>query len=157
MVEVKLNTEIECSAADCWQIFGGKYAEISVWKSGMSSSTAEGEPVGDSPIGSRKLKASGLTFSEKLVHFNNAERAFTYEVVGLPFVVSSAKNEWKFTETNGTATLQMHLRLQTATGFGWILNGLLRKNLTKEMGKLHQEFKYFMENGEVHPRKAKEM
>ena len=44
-----------------------------------------------------------------------------------------------------------------AAGFGWLLGGLLRKNMAKEMGKLHQEFKYYMENGEVHPRKAKEL
>lgn len=157
MIEIKLDTEIDKSAEECWQVFGGKYAEIATWKSGMSSSVAEGEPVGDSPIGSRKLKASGLSFSEKLIHFSNAERAFTYEVIGLPFVVSSAKNVWKFTELNGKATLNMHLKLQTAIGFGWLLNGLLRKNLTKEMGKLHQEFKYFIENEEVHPRKAKEL
>ena len=157
MIEIKLSTEIEKTAEECWQVFGGKYADISTWKAGMSSSVAEGGPIGDSPIGSRKLKASGLTFSEKLVHFSNAERAFTYEVIGLPFVVSSAKNEWKFTEANGKATLHMHLRLEIATGFGWLLSGLLNKNMSKEMGKLHQEFKYYMEKGEVHPRKAKEL
>lgn len=123
----------------------------------MKSSDAEGEPFGDSTVGSRKIKASGLTFSEKLIHFSNTERAFTYQVTGLPFVVSSVTNEWKFSEMDGRATLHMHLRLQSATGFGWLLNGLLQKNMTKEMGKLHQEFKYFMENGEVHPRKAKEL
>ena len=156
MIEVKLSTEIEKTADECWQVFGGKYADISKWKAGMSSSVAEGGPIGDSPIGSRKLKASGLTFSEKLVRFSNAERAFTYEVIGLPFVVSSANNEWKFTEENGKAMLHMHLRLQVANGFGWLLGGLLSKNMGKEMGRLHQEFKYFMENGSPHPRKVKE-
>ena len=156
MIEIKLSTDIEKTAEECWSVFGGKYADISTWKAGMTSSVAEGDPVGDSPIGSRKLKASGLTFSEKLVHFSNAERAFTYEVIGLPFVVSSAKNEWKFSEVNGKATLHMHLRLEIATGFAWILGGILSKNMSKEMGKLHQEFKYYMEKGEVHPRKAKE-
>ncbi|MBP9151092.1 MAG: SRPBCC family protein [Flavobacteriales bacterium] len=157
MVEIKLNTEINKSAEECWQVFGGGYTDIYTWKSDIQSSDAEGEPFGDCPVGSRKIKTSGLSFSEKLIHFSNAERAFTYEVVGLPFVVSSAKNEWKFSETNGKATLHMHLRLQTLTGFGWLLNGLLQKNMTKEMGKLHQEFKHFMENGEVHPRKEKEL
>lgn len=156
MIEIKLSTEIKKSAEECWQVFGGGYADISKWKSGMSSSEAEGEPFGDSPIGSRKLKASGLTFSEKLVHFNNTERAFTYEVIGLPFVVKGARNEWKFTDNEGIATLHMNLNLQMANGFAWLLGGLLKKNMTKEMGKLHQEFKYFMENGEPHPRKVKE-
>lgn len=155
MIEIKLSTEIEKSAEECWKIFGGKYSEISVWKSGMSSSEAEGEPFQDSPIGSRKLKASGLTFSEKLVHFSNSERAFTYEVIGLPFVVKSARNEWRFSETNGVSSLHMRLKMQVANGFGWLLNGLLNKNMTKEMGKLHQEFKYFMENGKPHPRSNK--
>jgi len=155
MIEIKLNTDIEKSADECWKVFGGGYTDIYKWKSVMTSSDAEGAPFGDSPVGSRKIKASGLSFSEKLIHFSNAERAFTYQVIGLPFVVSSAKNEWKFSETDGKATLHMHLRIQTATGFGWLLNGLLQKNMTKEMGKLHQEYKYFMENGEVHPRKKK--
>ncbi|MCF8278470.1 MAG: SRPBCC family protein [Flavobacteriales bacterium] len=153
MIEIKLNTEIEKSAEECWQVFGGGYANIYQWKSGMTSSDAEGGPFEDSPIASRKIKASGLSFSEKLIHFSNAERAFTYEVIGMPFVVSSAKNEWKIFEMAGKATLHMHLRLQVAAGFGWLLNGLLKKNMTKEMGKLHQEFKYFMENGKPHPRK----
>ena len=157
MIEIKLNTEINRSAEECWKVFGGGYTNIYQWKSGMISSDAEGEPFGDSPVGSRKIKTSAISFSEKLVHFSNSERAFTYQVMGLPFVVSSAKNEWKFSESEGKATLHMHLRLQIATGFGWLLGGLLRKNMTKEMGKLHQEFKYFMENGEVHPRKAKEL
>ena len=157
MVEIKLNTEIDKSADECWKVLGNGYTDIYKWMSGVTSSDAEGEPFGDSPVGSRKMVASGITFSEKLVHFSNAERAFTYEVLGLPFVIKSAKNEWRFTETNGKATLKMHLRLQATAGFGWLLNGLLKKNMTKAMGKLHQEFKYYMENGEVHPRKAKEL
>ena len=72
-------------------------------------------------------------------------------------MVSNATNVWNFSESEGKATLNMHLKLQVATGFGWLLGGLLRKNMAKEMGKLHQEFKYYMENGEVHPRKAKEL
>lgn len=157
MIEIKLNTEINRSAEECWKVFGGGYTNIYQWKSGMISSDAEGEPFGDSPVGSRKIKTPAISFSEKLVHFSNSERAFTYQVMGLPFVVSSAKNEWKFSESEGKATLHMHLRLQIATGFGWLLGGVLSKNMSKEMGKLHQEFKYFMENGEVHPRKAKEL
>lgn len=155
MIEIKLNTEIEKSADECWKDFGGGYTDIYKWKSGINSSNAEGEPFEDSPVGSRKIKTPTISFSEKLVHFSNAERAFTYEVIGLPFVVKSTSNEWKFTETDGKATLHMHLCMQTATGFGWLLNGLLKKNISKEMGKLHQEFKYFMEKGEPHPRKQK--
>lgn len=157
MIEIKLETEIEKSADECWKVFGGGYTDIYKWKSAMTSSDAEGEPFGDSPVGSRKIKASGITFSEKLLHFSNAERAFTYQVTGLPFVVSGAKNEWEFSESNGKATLHMHLRVQLATGFGWLLNGIVKKNMTKEMGKLHQEFKHYMERGEVHPRKAKKL
>ncbi|MBL4587421.1 MAG: SRPBCC family protein [Flavobacteriales bacterium] len=154
---IQLSIEIERSAEECWAVFGGKYAEISVWKAGMKSSEAEGEPFGDAPYGSRKLKASGLTFSEKLVHFSNAERAFTYEVVGLPFVISSARNEWHFSGENGKATLHMKLNLQILNGFGWLLGGLLKKNMTKEMGKLLEEFKFYMENGKPHPRKQREL
>lgn len=157
MIEIKLNTEINKSAEECWKVFGGGYTNIYQWKSGMISSDAEGEPFGDSPVGSRKIKTPAISFSEKLIHFSNSERAFTYQVMGLPFVVSYAKNEWKFSESEGKATLHMHLRLQIAIGFGWLLGGVLSKNMAKEMGKLHQEFKYFMENGEVHPRKVKEL
>ena len=157
MIDIQLSTEIDKSAEECWKVFGNGYTDIYKWMSGVTSSIAEGEPFGDSPVGSRKLKAQGITFSEKLVHFSNAERAFTYEVLGLPFVVKSAKNKWSFSESDGKATLNMHLRLQTATGFGWLLNGLLEKNMTKAMGKLHQEFKYYMEHGTVHPRKAKKL
>lgn len=154
MIEVKLSTEINRTAEECWKVFGGGFADIHRWKSGMSSSVAEGGPVGDSPIGSRKIKASGLTFSEKLTHFSNAERAFSYEVVGLPFVVKNAENRWHFSESDGKTTLHMHLTIEIQSGFGWLLEGLLRKNMTKEMGRLHQEFSYFMENGKPHPRKG---
>ena len=157
MIEIKLNTEIDKSAEECWKVFGGGYTDIYKWLSGVSSSDAEGEPFGESPVGSRKIVTPAVSFSEKLVHFSNAERAFTYEVLGLPFVVKSARNEWSFSEVDGKATLNMHLQLQTATGFGWLLNGLLKKNMTKAMGKLHSDFKYYMENGEVHPRKAREL
>jgi hypothetical protein len=156
MIEIKLETEIGKSADECWNVFGGGYTDIYKWKSALTSSDAEGQPFGDSPVGSRKIKTSGITFSEKLIHFSNAERAFTYQVIGLPFVIASVKNEWKFSETDGKATLHMHLQARTATGFGWLLNCIVKKNMTKEMGKLHQEFKHFMETGEVHPRKAKE-
>jgi hypothetical protein len=157
MIEIKLNTEINKPADECWKVFGNGYTDIYKWMSGVTSSEAEGEPFGESPVGSRKLKAQGITFSEKLVHFSNAERAFTYEVLGLPFVIKSARNEWSFTETNGKATLNMHLRIELLGGFGWVLNGLVKKQMSKAMYLLHQEFKYYMENGVVHPRKAKEL
>ena len=157
MIEIELKTEIDRSADECWKVFGLGYANIYQWKSGMTSSDAEGGPFQDSPISSRKIKTSGLSFSEELIHFSHAGRAFTYEVVGLQFMVDSARNEWKFSEANGKATLHMHLRIQAASGFGWLLNALLRKAMTKEMGKLHQEFKHYLEEGKVHPRKAKEL
>lgn len=157
MIEVQLNTEIHRSAEECWKVFGGGYADIDKWMSGLDRSEAEGEPFGDSPIGSRKLHSRGISFSEKLIHFSNAERAFTYEVLGLPFVVKSAQNEWRFSETEGKATLHMHLRVEVMSGFGWLLNGILKKQMGKAMYVLHKDFKYFMENGEVHPRKAKEL
>lgn len=156
MIAIELNTVIHCPADDCWKVFGGRYADIHTWKSGMKSSIGEGEPFGDSPIGSRKLEASGLTFSEKLIHFSNTERAFTYEVVGLPFVIERVVNKWHFSEFDGKATLHMNLSIKVLNGLGWLLNGVLKKNMSKEMGKLHQEFKFFMENGKPHPRKAKE-
>lgn len=157
MIEIQLNTEIDKSAEECWKVFGGGYTDIYKWLSGVRSSDAEGEPFGESPVGSRKIVTPAVSFSEKLIHFSNSERAFTYEVLGLPFVVKSARNEWSFSEVDGKAILNMHLQLQTATGFGWLLNGLLKKNMTKAMGKLHSDFKYYMENGEVHPRKAREL
>jgi hypothetical protein len=157
MIEIQLSTEIDNSADECWEVFGNGYTDIYKWMSGVTSSEAEGEPVGESPVGSRKLKAQGITFSEKLVHFSNAERAFTYEVIGLPFVVKSAKNEWRFSESDGKATLHMHLRIEVMNGFGWLLNGLVKNQMSKSMYLLHQDFKYFMENGEVHPRKAREL
>ena len=157
MIEIILATEIDKSANECWNVFGAGYTNIYKWKSGMISSDAEGEPFGNSPVGSRKIKTPAINFSEKLIHFSNAERAFTYQVLGLPFVIKSATHVWKFSGDDEKATLYMHLKLQVASGFGWILNGLIEKNMTKAMGKLHQEFKHYMETGGVHPRKAKEL
>lgn len=157
MIEIHLSTKINCSADKCWQVFGNGYTDIYKWLSGVTSSEAEGEPFRESPVGSRRIKTPAISFSEKLIHFSNEERAFTYQVIGLPFVVNHAMNEWRFTPNGEGATLHMHLKLQTATGFGWLLNGLLRKELTKAMSNLHEDFKYYMENGEVHPRKAKEL
>ena len=157
MMEIQLHTQINCSAQDCWKVFGNGYADIYKWLSGVTSSDAEGEPFGESPVGSRRIKTPTISFSEKLIHFSNEGRTFTYQVIGLPFVVKHATNEWRFTSNGESATLHMHLKLQTATGFGWLLNGLLKKNLTKAMNNLHEDFKYYMENGKVHPRKAKEL
>lgn len=155
MIEIELSTEIEKSADECWKVFGGRYADIHKWLSGVTSSNAEGEPFGESPVGSRRIKTPTISFSEKLIHFSNAERAFTYQVIGLPFVVKSAINEWHFSENGENSKLNMHLKLEAAMGFGWLLNGLLKKNIGKAMYLLHQDFKYYMEKGEVHPRKAK--
>ena len=157
MIEIKIETEIDQSADKCWAIFGGRYASIQDWMSGVSKSEAEGGSFQDSPISSRKIYSKGISFSEKLTLFSNEQRAFNYEVVGLPFVVKSAKNDWKFTEANGKATLHMHLRIEAAYGFGWILNGILTKEMTKSMHILHKDFKHFAETGTVHPRKAKEL
>jgi len=141
MIEIKLNTEMEKSAEECCKVFGGGYTDIYRWKSDIISSDGEGGPFGDSPVESRKIRTSKLDFSEKLLHFSNAERAFTYQVLGLPFVVSNATNVWNFSESEGKATLNMHLTLQVATRFGWLLGGLRRQNMEKDMGQLHQEYK----------------
>lgn len=157
MIEIKLQTEINKNARACWDVFGGRYADISSWMSGVSKSLPEGGPFQDAPISSRKIFSKGISFSEKLTLFSNTEKAFNYTVLGLPFVVKTANNHWKFTETNGAATLHMHLQIEMATGFGWLLNGLVKKELTKSMVILHKDFKHYMESGEVHPRKAKEL
>ena len=157
MIEIKIETEIDQSAEKCWGIFGGQYANIQNWMSGVSKSEPEGTSFQDSPISSRKIYSKGISFSEKLTLFSDEQRAFNYEVIGLPFVVKSAKNDWKFTETNGKTTLHMHLRIELASGFGWLLSGVIRSNISKAMYLLHKDFKHFAETGKVHPRKEKEL
>ena len=150
--EVTINKSIE----DVWEVLGNQFGAISNWASVISESKV---------YGASKLK--GLTYSQRetnttqgitvqeMTSFNPEQYSLSYKTVsGTPFFIKNMNAKWGLSKKNdGSTQLNMNIDIETKGILGFILTPIVKVKLGKLGDELVDDLKYFMENGNPHPRK----
>jgi hypothetical protein len=103
-------TTIETPPEAVWAELDGRFADISLWAGGVTSSKANpATPSGlnGSSYGGRICDIEGVGVTdERIVAFDAAQRTLTYSVKadGLPFFVSGLQNTWTVRSDGGTGS-----------------------------------------------------
>ncbi len=96
---------------------------------------------------------------EKILQYSNENHSLSYEVAeGMPFVVKYATNTWKLVPLGqDKSKLQMVMDIQLKGIMGAIMQPMMKMMMSKMGNELTEEFKYYVENRQPHPRKIKAM
>lgn len=151
--EIKINQSVD----NVWDVLGNQFGEISNWSSLISESKVYGDP-----------KIEGLTYSQRetnttqgitvqeMTSFNLGEYSLSYKAIsGTPFFIKSTNAKWVLSKLDEECTqLNMSLDIQTKGIIGFILGPIVNIKLGKLADELVDDLKYFLENGNPHPRKV---
>lgn len=97
------------------------------------------------------------SIKEKLYEFSNENHSLAYEVaVGMPSMVKYATNAWKLVE-NGENKCKLQIKMDIRMGgiFGSLLQPIMKMQMSRMGNYLVEDFAYYVENGQPHPRKLK--
>lgn len=150
---VKQEFIINAEVAKAWEVLGPGYEDLHVWASAIKSSSADdNQSFNGSPCTTRNCSVSGVgNVKEKLLAYSPSEHTLTYQVIeGNPKPVKYMAITWKFVAIDDKTT-KVEITVELKSAF----KGVVKKKVTKLYSEMGEEFKYYVENGQPHPRKIK--
>ncbi|MEO1050145.1 MAG: SRPBCC family protein [Bacteroidota bacterium] len=150
---------IEKSVAECWQVLGVQYTEIYKWASVVHNAEGDGNMgLNGASCDIRGCTVEGIgDIEEKLTSFDPQNHYLAYTVTkGLPGIMREARNSWKLDPIGSSRT---RLNMKATIVPKGLLANMMKPMIKLQFGnmtkKITEEFKYYVENGEPHPRKLK--
>lgn len=153
--EITINSTID----KAWKALGPEFADAYKWASSIKHSQANDNiSFNGSTCSERGCDVSGIgSIKEKILEYSGTEYVLSYEVYeGMPKMVRYMTNHWKLTPIgNGKVKLEMRMEMKIGGFMGWTMKGMMKKKMSKTADDIIEEFKYYVENGNPHPRVAK--
>ena len=153
--ERTINTTID----KAWKVLGPEFADAYKWASSIKHSQArDNKSFNGSTCTERGCDVSGIgSIKEKILEYSDTEHLLSYEVYeGMPKMVTYMTNYWKLTPFgDGKVKLEMRMEMKTGGFMGWMMKGMMKKKMSKIADETIDEFKYYVENGNPHPRVTK--
>ena len=162
-VKMSKSVEIDVSANDLWQIIGPGFAEAGKWSTAVDHSVGHGEGKFDgATCDTRSCDLSAKGFSsvnERITEYDANNRTLAFDVIeGMPGFVTYTNNRTVVTEMGqdrSQAELQITMRMKPF--LGWLLGGMLKKNLSNLIDSALDDLKVFAETGKPSDRKQARM
>lgn len=160
-ITISQSIHIATSIEKLWEITALNFGKVDRWISGVNHSTSSGEGVNGAVCDERTCVPSYKGFketSEKIIAYDEENYAFTYKIAqGLPGFVKFAQNTWTHQEQGNGTLITMQVSMQVTGLMGFLMKGLMRKNMSKILLEALEELKVYAETGQVHPRKQAAM
>lgn len=155
LVQVHVETEINASAENVWEVLGRNFVAIDQWtetiqtsETVLRSATPEGFVVAkEAPVAGRTTVSEKITATEILTAYSDAKRTFTFQAANRPKFLASARNNTAVVElgTNRSKVVfDIEVRLQ---GFVKVLAKKFQKKMTETMTGVQADLKAFVEAG----------
>ena len=156
-MNIKKKITINKSIEDVWEVLGNQFGEISIWSSLISESKVYGDSkLAGLNFSKRETNTSqGITVQE-MTSFNPEQYTLSYKALsGTPSFIKSTNAKWFLSKLNeGSTQLNINIDIQTKGILGFILSPIVKIKLGKLGDDLVDDLKYFLENGNPHPRKV---
>jgi len=150
-----LNTTIE----KAWKVLGPEFSEAYKWASSIKHSQAnDTKSFNGSSCSERGCDVSDIgSIKEKITEYSETEHVLSYDVYdGMPSMVRHMNNYWKLIDLgNGNVKLEMKMTMKIGGMMGAMMKGMMKKKMSKTADQIIEEFKYYAETGNPHPRVVK--
>jgi len=151
--EILVNKSIK----DAWNVLGVEFANASKWASAVKHSAGNGDEFNGSNCSERGCSTTMGSIKEKLYEFSNEKYLLAYEVAeGMPSMVKYATNTWKLVVVEeNKCKLQIKMDIRMGGFFGSLIEPVMKMQMSKMGNRLVEDFAYYVETGQPHPRKLK--
>lgn len=154
--EITVNNNIESA----WKVLGHEFSDAHKWASAIRHSEGKGSGLNGATCSERMCDIPSMgKIKEKFLQFSNERHLLSYDVYeGMPSMVKSTTNTWQLTPAGqGTSNLKMRMEIQLGGLMGIIMMPMMKMMMSKMANEVVEEFKFYVENGQPHPRKIKAM
>lgn len=152
---------IHAPADKVWTILGDNFASISEWASDVQRSAPNADliaPTG-APVGGRVCHVPGFgDIYETFTDYDAVGKRYTYEATGMPFFVKAAHNSWQIEALDAhSCRVGFKAEMRLLPVIGTLMGVPMRIQLSKVLQNAVEELKYYVETGNLHPRKLKKL
>jgi hypothetical protein len=163
--EVKMSKSIvtNVSADNLWQIIGPGFAEASKWSTAVDHSIGHGEGKFEgATCDTRSCDLSAKGFSsvnERITEYDASNRTMAFDVFeGMPGFVTYTNNRTVISDLGGgQSQAELKITMHMKPFMGWLLGGMLKKNLNNLIDSALDDLKVFAETGKPSSRKQERM
>jgi|GEM_PF-1172275 len=161
MKTISSSIYIETSIDHLWQKTALEFDKIGIWSASLDHSSA-GNTGNEFPgiscterVCSPNQKGLSKTV-ERIIDVKAEQYQFTYEIAqGLPSFVGYATNTWQLEPEGNGVRMSMTAKMELKGFLAWLMGGIMERKMENLLNENLEELKYYVEHGEVHPRKAK--
>jgi len=155
---IKKETTIHSDIEKCWDVLGKDFANAHKWASAIKHSEGSGDSFNGASCSTRGCDIKGMgALKEKLLNYSDNTHSLKYEIIeGLPTMVKKGTNSWSLTSIDSDKTkLTMHKDMDISGFLGTIMKPMIKMQMGSMGNQFLEEFKYYVEEGNPHPRKLK--
>jgi hypothetical protein len=156
-IHIKKELEISQNVEVVWEIMGKQFAQVDQWSTNFKTS----KPGGSSTF-------AGLEYSERITltnrgetiqvldSFDSTKHKLTYHITkGKPGIAKQASAVWSLNTIDANkSTVILEFDMTTKGLLGFLMTPLIKKGIGKSASEIAEDLKYYVENGEPHPRKV---
>ncbi|MBY0480278.1 MAG: SRPBCC family protein [Chitinophagaceae bacterium] len=151
--EIVIDAEISKS----WHVLGPEFADAYKWASTVNKSEGKGNFINGETYSERVCSTPMGTLNEKILNYSVENRLLVYQFEGMPKMVRFAMNTWHLTALDNNQTkLSFKMEMEVG-GIGKMMKPMMKMKMAKMAGHTIEEFKYYVEQGQPHPRKLRAM
>lgn len=159
-MKIKKETIINSDIEKCWNVLGKDFENAYKWASAIKHSEGSGKSFHGASCSTRSCDVKGMgSLKETLLNYSDITHSLRYEIsAGLPTVIKKGTNSWSlFPIGTSEAKLTMEFDIEISGFMGTMMKPMLKRQMGNMGNKFLEEFKYYVEKGNPHPRKIKSM
>ncbi len=147
--------DLNASAETVWNAVRNNFGEAGQWTSLLDSS----HMVGAVSVGAHRVCQQGKKqLTEHITAIDEGRMVLHYELIeGRPNFIARAQNAWTVTALGPDQSRVTMRPVMTLKPWAFFMGPLLAMGLRGPLTKVLEEFKYWVETGEIHPRKRAQM
>lgn len=155
---IRKSIQINAPANKVWQLVAHEFENVSKWASdvGYSEKTSDRIVPKGADVSGRVCTSKYGDIREGFIHFDEDGMTFTYDAEGeaVPFFIRRTTNTWKV-EAKGEqmCIVSFQPEVDFIPVMGLIVGFPMRRFMSTVLKNTLEELKYFVETGNVHPRK----
>lgn len=142
-----------------WKAIGTNYEDAGLWSSAIyASAPTKGQPIDGAPVSGRVCETTLGPFKESIVEYDADRHTLAYLATGkkMPGFVKQLKGAWRLTDKNSNTTIVvMQLQADIAAPFNLLMGWMMKRQFDSAISVTLEDLKFYLENGERHPRKVK--
>ncbi len=159
-MKIVRTVKVSAPVDKAWDLIGPQFSGVDRWASNVyvSKPKSRGHAPAAAPTGGRFCETPQGSFDESIVAYDEDSRRVAYSVTGksVPGFVKSIRATWQLrAAASNVSEVTMTMDAVIAKPFEFLMGWMMKKQFGKAIDETLEEYRYFLERNQIHPRKTK--